>query len=301
MAKTTDAWFKLYAKDWTGDAELRLCSPAARGLLADIMAICHQGNPYGYLKRGNADEFTEKELCAILHYRPAEYRRLYDELVDRSRILEDDVGVYVPRLVKEHAKTEMFRAKGSLGGNPDLMGKRPGKKHKPPAKEKTTPRYDYSIGFEQFWELCPRPKGKHAASVSFTAVVKAGINVETILEGMRRYAKEVADLDQHYIAHPTTWLKDGRWDDVSDSESKQKRRDDARREHSLKRWRDEVAQYVEIITMYCDDRIPDLSDRVDRLQSDIESGCGKSGFQAVMKQTAAARKEAAASIKAKRK
>lgn len=297
MAKTTDAWFKFYAKDWIGDSELRLCSPAARGLLADIMSLCHQGNPYGYLKRGNGDDYTEKELCAILHYRAAEYRKLYIELVDRSRILEDEVGVYVPRLVKEHEKTEFFRAKGSLGGNPDIVGKRPDKKRKPaPGKKKTAARYEYSIAFEKFWSICPRPKSKFAALKAFNSAIHAGVMVEKIMLGMERYAKECINKESDFISHPATWLNDGCWDDVLDGETRQKRKDAARRESKLKVWRADVKQYVEVVTMYCTDLIPDLDDRFDRLKSEIKHTCGRSGVREVTRQTAAARKEAAAEM-----
>ena len=111
-------WFKMYPKDWIGDPELRLCRPAARGLLADIMALCHEGQPYGYLTRKDGSKYTESELCHILHVKPKEFRRLYAELKTRRRIMQNGSGVYVPRLVREREKLERFRKYGKRGGSP---------------------------------------------------------------------------------------------------------------------------------------------------------------------------------------
>lgn len=119
-------WYRKFAKDWLGDAELRLCGLAARGLLADLMDVAHGGNPYGYVTRRNGDVYTEKELCEIIHVRPATFRRRLAELLDRRRVEKDtDTGlIFIGRMVRDHAREEQAKLDGRKGGNPDLQKKR---------------------------------------------------------------------------------------------------------------------------------------------------------------------------------
>jgi len=38
-------WFQFWARDWLDNPDLRKCSVAARGVLADLMALAHDGVP----------------------------------------------------------------------------------------------------------------------------------------------------------------------------------------------------------------------------------------------------------------
>jgi biotin operon repressor len=71
-----------------------------------------------------------------------------------------------------------------------------------------------SIIFDQFWKLYPRKVGKRAALKEFERVIKSkdAPPVEHLLNAVKCYAKN-APQDQRYIAHPTTWLRQGRWED----------------------------------------------------------------------------------------
>ncbi len=42
--------FQFYPDAWLSDMGLRACSPAARGLWADLLCLMHQGTPYGHLR-----------------------------------------------------------------------------------------------------------------------------------------------------------------------------------------------------------------------------------------------------------
>jgi hypothetical protein len=66
--------------------------------------------------------------------------------------------------------------------------------------------------FEEFWSECPRKVGKTGALRKYIQARKA-TDAETLLTAMRRYATAVAGKDREFVAHPATWLHNGRWQD----------------------------------------------------------------------------------------
>jgi hypothetical protein len=75
-----------------------------------------------------------------------------------------------------------------------------------------------SVCFEKFWKLYPRKVGKRAAQKEFERVLKLrnAPTVDHLLNAVKCYAQS-APQDQRYIAHPTTWLRQGRWEDETAS------------------------------------------------------------------------------------
>jgi hypothetical protein len=71
---------------------------------------------------------------------------------------------------------------------------------------------DSFVGFEEFWQACPRRIGKAAAEKAYAKAVKQTPH-QTIMAGIRRYAASRAGQDEQYTVHPATWLNQGRWDD----------------------------------------------------------------------------------------
>lgn len=67
--------------------------------------------------------------------------------------------------------------------------------------------------FVEFWAACPRRIGKAAALRKYQVAIRRGVSSQTLLDGMRRYAVACRGKDPQYIAHPETWLNQGRWDD----------------------------------------------------------------------------------------
>lgn len=70
--------------------------------------------------------------------------------------------------------------------------------------------------FERFWAIYPRRIGKKAARERFIRTVQRGeATAEQLITGAERFAaqmrREERPLDK--IAHPTTWLNQGRWED----------------------------------------------------------------------------------------
>jgi hypothetical protein len=71
---------------------------------------------------------------------------------------------------------------------------------------------DSFVGFDEFWQACPRRIGKAAAEKAYAKALKQASH-ETIMAGIRRYAASRAGQDEQYTVHPATWLNQGRWDD----------------------------------------------------------------------------------------
>lgn len=84
--------FQFYPDDWTGNANLRRCSPAARGVWVDVMCLMHDQEEYGIL-RWPLKEIAQAAGASMAHIR---------ELVEKNVLKGIDKGecesfVYVPR------------------------------------------------------------------------------------------------------------------------------------------------------------------------------------------------------------
>jgi len=71
--------------------------------------------------------------------------------------------------------------------------------------------------FQGFWDQCPRKVEKTAARKAYWKARQSGVDWNSLVSGMRRYASDCAGKDPQYIKHPATWLNKGCW---ADEESK---------------------------------------------------------------------------------
>lgn len=85
--------------------------------------------------------------------------------------------------------------------------------------------------FESFWGVYPRRIAKKEAMKKFDKAVGDGADPQKIIDGAKAYSRSVEGKEQKYIAHPATWLNQGRWDDepelpvvMSDSEAAERLR-----------------------------------------------------------------------------
>lgn len=67
--------------------------------------------------------------------------------------------------------------------------------------------------FEEFWAAVPRKVGKVAAKKAWAKAVRDGAEPGVVLDAMVVYAESQKGKDPQYIAHPTTWLNRGSWED----------------------------------------------------------------------------------------
>lgn len=138
MSKKRQPWRKFYSKDWRGDAPLRMCSFAARGLWVDLLSLMHESKHCGFLF---VDEVvpTPRQLAGLLGGSEKEIKALLAELADNGvfsltgQDMPDDVKGLVPagmpdgvmlsrRMVRDEAKAAKDRENGKGGGNPNLKG-----------------------------------------------------------------------------------------------------------------------------------------------------------------------------------
>lgn len=115
MANLEHDWFKMYPLHWLGDSLLRLCSPAARGTLIDLMCLAQDGKPVGYVNASGIP-LSDPEIAQILNIPYDEFRVHIRELLDRKRIYHDDRrGYWIKRSVEDHERYLIQRAAGIKG------------------------------------------------------------------------------------------------------------------------------------------------------------------------------------------
>jgi hypothetical protein len=113
-------WVKWYWSDWRSDPKLRMCSIAARGLWAEMLALMQEAVPYGHLLvSGRAP--TDAQL-AVLAGMPAEQvSPLLGELEAADVFSRTRAGViYSRRMVRDEKKSKTAQKNGKSGGNPSL-------------------------------------------------------------------------------------------------------------------------------------------------------------------------------------
>jgi hypothetical protein len=71
------------------------------------------------------------------------------------------------------------------------------------------------IGFEAFWDVCPRKIGKGKARSEYERAVKRGVPPERLRQRMEIFAQTHARrrTEQQFIPYPATWLHQCRWED----------------------------------------------------------------------------------------
>jgi hypothetical protein len=78
--------------------------------------------------------------------------------------------------------------------------------------------------FEQFWQFYPRKIAKRAAQKAFDRLTKQEQSdaVEAIEEHVAYWKLKGTEMD--FICHATTWLNQGRWEDILDMTPKEVKR-----------------------------------------------------------------------------
>ena len=242
--------FQFYPADWRKDPSLSTCSLAARGLWIELMCIMHEASPYGVLAV-NGKPMTDLQISRAVGEPMDLVQGLLDELESAGVYSRDETGaIFSRRMIRDEQLRNVRAAAGRLGGNPTLLNQ----KHNLIDKQKPTPSSSSSSStsedktidqptavarvnidshggdkgrrtvsftpeYEEWWSAYPRKVGKLAAFRAYqTAKRLLGVEATPrLLLGAQAYAATTAGKDEKYIAHPTTWLNQGRWDDVAAS------------------------------------------------------------------------------------
>ena len=117
---TAMRWSKFWWSDWRADPALRVCGYAARGMWMDMLALMHEGEPYGHLTI-NGKPATPRHLSSLAGGSEKEVAKLVSELEEAGVFSRTTEGViYSRRMVRDKAASEEGRANGKRGGNPSL-------------------------------------------------------------------------------------------------------------------------------------------------------------------------------------
>lgn len=102
-------WFKFHTQDWRADPNLRMCSPAARGLWADMLSLMHEAEPYGFLLVGGVAP-SSKQLARLLSIDETLIGDLIGDLSANGVFSTDPDGViFSRRMVRDAEVAEEAR------------------------------------------------------------------------------------------------------------------------------------------------------------------------------------------------
>lgn len=83
--------FQFYPGDWKSNANLRRCSPAARGVWMDILGVLHDSDEYGVAR------WPLKELARAAGAAMAHTKELVEKLVLKGSDTSTEAFIYTPR------------------------------------------------------------------------------------------------------------------------------------------------------------------------------------------------------------
>lgn len=110
-------WMKFYPSDWRGDAKLRMCSIAARGLWLEMLAIAHEAEEYGFVTI-NGKSPTNLQLAKMVGEDESWVTQWVTELENSGVFSRTSDGViYSRRMVRDYKKAEVSRENGKTGGS----------------------------------------------------------------------------------------------------------------------------------------------------------------------------------------
>ena len=238
---------QFYPGDWRKDPGVQSLSYEERGIWLELLFMMHESEKPGVLLLGGVPYPTDR-LARALRLDNQVISKVISELItlNVASIDEETGALMCRRMVRDRQFVESRKKCGKLGGNPNFKkGKsnpyysKDNQKHNQTDnltdKQKITPSSSTSLKmsdcdfnqsqvdqFEGFWSICPRKTAKGSARKAWAKAIKT-TSPETIVDGMKVYAKTVIGTDPQYIAHPATWLNGERWSDETTVQTKKPR------------------------------------------------------------------------------
>lgn len=121
---TVRPYSNFFWSDYRGDAKLRVCSLAARGLWMEFLAIMHEANPRGNLLIENSPP-NDRQLAILCGCSLKELRKLKQELLAAGVPSIDGSGIWFSRrMQREEHRSRVNKMNGIKGGNPTLLDNR---------------------------------------------------------------------------------------------------------------------------------------------------------------------------------
>lgn len=233
MAPERQPFYKHFPADWRGDANLRLCSLAARGLWQECLGLMHEAEPRGFL-------LLSVEQLALVVSRPLKEVRAALSEIERNGVSSRDAAgrLFSRRMVRDTLRSLTLAANGRRGGSPILLNQelnqRDERLDKPLVKsasartellsteDLSTKVLDPELvppgtellqaRFERFWEAYPRKTNKKTALKAFVAL-KPDVALFTQLLDAIEAQKRSRQWREGFVPHAATWLHQERWTD----------------------------------------------------------------------------------------
>ena len=223
---------QFYPGDWRKDPGVQALSFHDRGVWFEIILLMHESDERGKLLL-NGKPMPEQALARLLGLDNQNLTNTLTTLLDfgvASRC-EETGAIMCRRMLRDENLRNIRKEAGSKGGNPVLLKQ----KSTTMVKQKRTPSSSTSlkmsdcdnnqsqvVQFEDFWSICPRKTAKGSARKAWLKAIKTA-SPETIIDGIKAYAKSAQGTEPQYIAHPATWLNGERWSDETTVQTKKPR------------------------------------------------------------------------------
>lgn len=201
-------YYKAYPRDFVeGTIGMPFELKAAYRLVLDLI----------YMQGGELPD-DARYISGLLGCSVRAWKKYRDELISAGKIYAKGGVISNSRADKELetlAKLQDKQRENATGPRKNNDLAKPRLNHTEPEPEPdNTPNPPEGVddGFDQFWERVPKKAGRGQARKAFKAALKK-TDLQTILDGIDRYAVSVRDKSKQYIAHPSTWLNGERWAD----------------------------------------------------------------------------------------
>lgn len=206
---------RLYAKftlDFPDHPKILCLSTEAKWALVDLTIYSRRHMTDGFIPKAVALAKHGADVCLELATNDAENPSLI-ESDDGYQI--HDFALHQSTKADIESLTEKRRRAGQMGGKARAkqVAKQTASKINP---ETETETYKNKGDFDAFWEAYPRRIGRKAAEKAYAKAL-ADISPEQLTAAAKAYANSVKDSDAKFIAHATTWLNQGRWDEFTDT------------------------------------------------------------------------------------
>jgi hypothetical protein len=240
MTHERQPYYKHYPADWRGDANLRLCSLAARGLWQECLGLMHEASPRGYLL------FSVEQLATMVSRPLKEVRAALAELEAHGVPSRDAQGrLYSRRMVRDTLRSQTLTANGRRGGHPGLVNQdrrslvnqespslvnqdaheidvglvnqalgtelRTSTKTKTAQNETPPDQELVQAKFETFWEAYGRRGSRKDALKAFTKLNPDYELLATMLDAITRWKASRQWRDPQYQPHASRWLNAEGW------------------------------------------------------------------------------------------
>lgn len=111
--------FQFYPGDWLKDTALRICSPAARGVWADLLCLLHECPQRGVFRTKNGLIMSAVSVKKISKSIAGCKPKLVQELIDNGAVYvaRKDGALYCKRLVRDELHRRHKAQSGQKGGS----------------------------------------------------------------------------------------------------------------------------------------------------------------------------------------